>query len=372
MKILIADQYSELGGAQRVLLELLPAIEREGWEIVLALPGDGALRKRAEERGVHCEEIACGPFGCGGKSVADYLRFAVQFPKLTMQLRRLVDQLRPDVVYLNGPRLVPAASRLGIAGPPIVFHAHSYLRHRSVAFITAQCLRRVRASVIANCQFVLEPLRECAAQAEVIYNGVPDCAGTSAKPRSGKIGIIGRISPEKGQHVLLRAARLLQGDLPETSFVIYGDAQFSDDRAGTYLRDLRRLADGLPVEFAGWREDIGDVLHGLDLLVVASLPFAEATTRVIPEAYSAGVPVVASDLPGIREILRDGETGFLFAAGEPPALATRIREVVAMHPSDIARVIGKARCEFERRFSLDAYHRRMISSLQRAGARVLA
>ena len=60
-----------------------------------------------------------------------------------------------------------------------------------------------------------------------------------------------------------------------------------------------------------WRDDIRTLLNSIDLLVVASLPFAEATTRVIPEAYSAGVPVLASNLPGISEILQDGETGFL-------------------------------------------------------------
>ena len=66
--------------------------------------------------------------------------------------------------------------------------------------------------------------------------------------------------------------------------------------------------------------------------MVPSLPLAEATTRVIPEAYSAGVPVLASDLPGIREILKDGETGFLFPAGKAGALANRIRELMSAPP----------------------------------------
>lgn len=346
MRLLIADQFSDIGGAQRVLLELLPAFRTQGWEILLAVPGQGELTRRA---GVPVADIPCGPFGCGYKTASDHLRFVHQLPVLRKRLRQLVREFGPDVLYVNGPRIVPA---LGPGLPPVLYHAHSYLKPASVAAVTRYLLRRARASVIGNCRFVLGPI----GRGEVVYNGVPDCGFAPHRQHTGRIGIIGRIAPEKGQHVFLEAARLL----PDFQFVVCGSTQFGDERAARYERELRKSTS---VEFTGWRDDIAAVLQSLDLVVVASLPFAEATTRVIPEAYSAGVPVVASDLPGIREIVSDGETGFLFQPGNAAALARRIHDAL-----NGPAVVASARRAYEERFSLDGFQRRMISSLSRLGA----
>ena len=366
MKILIADQFSEIGGAQRVLLELIPALKQEGWDVTLALPDRGGFSASAEAIGIPTIQIICGPFGCGSKSLTDHFRFARQLPRLNLQLRQAIDELRPDILYLNGPRLVPAACALGESCPPVVFHLHSYLRRRSLAFLTGRSLRRSRASVIANCDFVLDPLRPYLSHTEVIYNGVPDHLSRLPKRSTGQIGIIGRISPDKGQHVFVQAARLVRRTLPHLNFVVCGDPQFSDPKASAYAQDLRQHAADLPVTFTGWCDDIGDILHRLDLLIVASLPYAEATTRVIPEAFSACVPVLASDLPGIREILKDGQTGFLFPPGNAGALANRIREITTLPAVELHRITKNARCEFQKRFALPAFHHRMLSSLEKA------
>lgn len=373
MKILIADQFSELGGAQRVLLDLLPALGSQGWKCVLAVPDQGSLIARAQDLGVQCERITCGPFGCGSKSFADVLRFSRQFPELRTQFRNLLDQHKPDVFYVNAPRLVPAAGSLGNQIPPILFHAHNYLR-RGYAQLTGRFLRRARASVVANCDFVLQPLRQYLAGSavEVIHNGVPDCGPPKPRALTGRIGMIGRICPEKGQKVFVDAARIVAPYLPHSTFVICGATQFSDPTSEAYSKEVRERAAGLPIQFTGWRDDIADVLRTLDLLVVPSMPLAEATTRVIPEAFSAGVPVLASDLPGICEILKDGETGFLFPPGKAGALANRIREIMSAPPQTLAVVTAKARRQFEERFSIDVYRRRMIQSLERVGARALA
>ena len=370
MKILILDQFSELGGAQRVLLELLPAFQREGWTTLLAAPGGGPLRTHAAELGIACREIVCGPFGCGGKSLVDHIRFGAQLIPMRKQLRLLVQEFDPDLLYVNGPRLVPAACSLGAYAPPIVFHSHSYLKPAYLASATGFFLRRTRATILANCRYVLDPLRGYVQDisAEVIYNGVADCGFRAERRRTGRIGIIGRISLEKGQRVFVEAAAHVHRSFPGSSFVIAGATQFGDLPAEKYFTDIRELARGSPVEFIGWQEDVGEVLRTLDLLVVASLPKSEATTRVIPEAFSAGVPVVASDLPGIREILVDGESGFLFPAGDSVALGNRIREILTMAPERLAGVACTARRTYEERFTLPDFHRRIISSLKRVGA----
>ena len=104
MKLLIADQFSEIGGAQRVLLDLLPAFRREGWDILLAVPQPGDLTRAS---GLPFETIPCGPYGCGRKTITDYLRFVKQMTPLRRRLQEIAAGFRPDVLYVNGPRIVP-------------------------------------------------------------------------------------------------------------------------------------------------------------------------------------------------------------------------------------------------------------------------
>src|SRR5205814_128322 len=132
----------------------------------------------------------------------------------------------------------------------------------------------------------------------VVYNGVaeiPFLRREFGRKREWRIGLVGRIAPMKGQTDFLRAAALLSPVLADARFVICGAPMFSEP---DYVREVQVLANGLPVEFLGWRNDVGAVLAGLDLLVVPSTA-AEATTRVILEAFSAGVPVVAYAVGGI-------------------------------------------------------------------------
>ena len=126
---------------------------------------------------------------------------------------------------------------------------------------------------------------------------------------------------------------------------------------GSYAEEMYRLASRLPVDMLGWRSDVAAVLRDLDILTVPSTP-AEATTRVILEAFSAGVPVVAYAAGGIPEIIRDGENGFLVPECTPEALARRIDDARGCDLRSIAR---RAREEWERRFRIDRYRSEMLA-----------
>jgi glycosyltransferase involved in cell wall biosynthesis len=112
-------------------------------------------------------------------------------------------------------------------------------------------------------------------------------------------------------------------------------------------------SDGLPVEFAGWQDDIGAVLSNLDLLVVPSR--IDSTPRVILEAFAAGVPVVAFPSGGIPEILKDGETGFLTAADTAKALAVRIADILTMPQAQLNSVVEQAYQSWQDNFTLEHY-----------------
>src|SRR5512144_625954 len=140
MNILFVDQFSDLGGAQQNLLDLLPAIRNRGWKGLLAAPGAGPLAARAREYGMPYEELACGPFRSWKKSAVDVLRFALQAPGLTRRIAQLARAADAHLIHVNGPRVLPAACRA--AGRiPLVFHCHNLLRRGYPATLVGRALR---------------------------------------------------------------------------------------------------------------------------------------------------------------------------------------------------------------------------------------
>ena len=294
----------------------------------------------------------------------DVARFGIDLPRQVLRIASLVSKHRINLIYVNGPRLLPAAA-LAARGVPVVFHAHSLVTGERAARLTRWALRSSNASVIAACRFVLEPLaavlgtgRSC-----VIYNGVApvECVRRRRKDNDPwRVGVIGRIAPEKGQLEFVQAARLL---LPQQrcEFVVCGDALFSNPQ---YSRRVRAEAEGLPVEFTGWRNNIREVLSTLDLVVVPSAA-VEATTRVIPEAFSAGIPVVAFPSGGIPEIIEDGVTGVLSAPASRD-LAAKLLELFSRDGALLDCISARAQAAFAARFSLERYRSEVLNVVGRA------
>jgi glycosyltransferase involved in cell wall biosynthesis len=382
-RILFVEQFSELGGGQRNLLDLLPAVMDRGWKAIVAAPvdalvdatrdaqgvlgahgkGPGGLLEKARALGAETARIGIGNYSAGRKTPAEAARFLLD----TIALGRWISRQDFDLISVGGARLMPAAAR-GAKGRTVVFQSQHFLGKAYAVAITARAIRRAQATVIANSRYVASQYGEAidADKVHVVYNGVAEIPfGESMRReswnqvrRAPRIGLIGRIAAMKGQTDFLRAAAVISREWPDAKFVICGAPMFTPR---SYVEEVTRLARGLPVEFPGWREDVGAVLADLDL-VVAPSSAAEATTRVILEAFSAGVPVVAYAAGGIPEIVRDGDNGFLVPECEAGALARKILEVVRM---DLSGVAKRARCDWERRFTIARYQREMTELMAR-------
>ncbi|MGC4083749.1 MAG: glycosyltransferase family 4 protein [Vicinamibacterales bacterium] len=168
---------------------------------------------------------------------------------------------------------------------------------------------------------------------------------------SGKtvVGLFGRLSPWKGQHVALEAL----AELPDVHLLLVGDALFGETQ---YEQTLRRRCDDLSltdrVHFTGFRHDVPQLMKSVDIVVHASTA-PEPFGRVIVEGMLARRPVVATRAGGVEEIVRDGETGLLVTPGDPRALASAIRSLLDRH--DTANcMVAAARADAERRFTVDA------------------
>jgi glycosyltransferase involved in cell wall biosynthesis len=192
--------------------------------------------------------------------------------------------------------------------------------------------------------------------------------GLFARPPAQVVAAAGRLSSEKGFEHLVEAARLLAGDHPETGFVLFGD--------GLLREPLRRqiAAAGLEGRFvlAGFRDDLDRLLPFVDVLAVSSL--TEGLPNVILEAMAAAVPVVATAVGGVPELVEDGATGYLAPPADAAALAERLGRL--LHSDTDRQAFGQAgRRRVARHFTFDAQaraYRELFESLTGAAVRQAA
>jgi glycosyltransferase involved in cell wall biosynthesis len=135
-----------------------------------------------------------------------------------------------------------------------------------------------------------------------------------------RIAYIGQLAPHKGVHMLLQAFRLLAGE--KISLKIYGNLNSSKRYVESLLKQARHDAR---IEFCGTFRpaDIAKVYRSIDVLVVPSAWY-ENSPNVILEAFAHRTPVLASNLGGMKELIKDGQNGLLFEPGNPEDLAVKI------------------------------------------------
>ena len=326
---------------------------------MVGIPGSGKLFELVRRAGFEVERIDRWRHKSAGK-LAEAPRFLAHTMRLARDIRKLADRVGPDLVYLNGPRLVLAAALAGLKYP-VMFHSHSWLPPGWSRTVTGLALRWINARVVANCGFVAGQWRRYvpAERISTIWNGV---AGPAEMPPSRpagppRIGCIGRISREKGQLEFVAAAARIHESLPECRFAVYGEAMFGDPDAHGYAAEVRSAAAGLPIEFRGWAEDVYRAFAELDLVLVPSVG-PEATTRVILEACAAGVPVIAFDTGGICEVVRNGVTGILVRSVEE--MARESTALLTGDPGPRESMVRAAREEWQRRFTKARFHEQLI------------
>jgi glycosyltransferase involved in cell wall biosynthesis len=222
---------------------------------------------------------------------------------------------------------------------------------------------------VANCQAAASRLlAEGVPQGKVrvIPNGVEAHAHRAPDRRAlpRRVVVVANLRREKGHDVLLRAAADVVRAFPDARVELVG--------GGPELPALRRLADELGLErvvsFLGHREDVTSRLDAADLFVLPSR--SEAFPNAMLEAMAAGLPVVASDVGGVREVVRHAATGLIVPAGDAGALASAIRRLMADPPfahglGDAARTEVIARYSFDR--MIDQFEALYLTELARGG-----
>jgi glycosyltransferase involved in cell wall biosynthesis len=362
MRILFLDQYAELGGAQLGLLDLLPGIREAGWEAHVALPGEGPLTPLLRAKGAEVHSIGLGHYPPGRKSLADGIRFMTGLRAVAAEVRALAERLDPGLIYVKGPRLLPAVAAARLRRP-ILFHAHSQVPASSGGVAARAALLRSGGALVAASRFLADIWSPYArGPVRVIYSGIEGAPAPIARRPSGgpRIGLIGRIDAQKAQKEFVLAAGELAGMWPEAEFVLCGDVLFGDARAERYKQEVLELAPS-SLRYLGWRDDVYEVLPRLDVLVVPSANEG-GIPRVVLEAFVARVPVLALASGAIPEGVADGENGFLLRSAAAPEIARRLRELIP-EPQRLEAVAEAGYRLWQEKFTVRRYREEICAAI---------
>jgi glycosyltransferase involved in cell wall biosynthesis len=338
---------------RRRILQVIATLERSGAEKQLALLARGLAR---DEFDVHvCTLRPGGPYaeelsraGIAVSSVAQQWKYD---PAAWWRLKRAIARLEPDLVHTwmftanaYGRTAARAAGvRRIVASERCV---DSWKAWHQLA-IDRRLAKRTDA-VVVNSRGVEEFYTQQGIAPEklrLIYNGIGPapvsdvghdalCRELGLPAGSRLIGAIGRLWHQKRFKDVIWAADLLKVIRKDVHLLVIGDGPLRADLE--LFRDNCHIADH--VHFLGARNDVMRLMPHFDLLWLASS--FEGLPNVIMEAMSAGVPVVATDIWGNRELVVHGETGFLVPVGDRAGLARWAYKI--LEDSALAKRLGEA------------------------------
>lgn len=331
-KILFISSGSELGGGEKNIFDIAGYIlKNKKYEVSAIVPSEGLLAEKFREIG--CNVNVC----------------SLSLLKLN-KLRKIIKKEQPDLVHIQGlkasfagrivTRIMEIPCINGVHGLHY-FYYKNFIKGKAY-LIVDRFLRRWTDGFICASKSVYDrvvgPLKVDKSKVWLIYNGI-DCDSIAmpdaniAQNRKPVI-CVGRLQRPKGQIYLLKAVPLINQNLNDVQYLFVGDGEDKDDLQ-SYIKD-----NGLGncVSFTGFTSNVLDLMRNSSILVVPSL--WECLPYVILEAMAVELPVVATNVGGIPEIVVDGETGILVPPEDENALSEAITKL--LNDTELCAKMGKA------------------------------
>ncbi len=327
MKILLVCPYDwhAPGGVQVHVRQLADELGSRGHRTTILAPGS----RPSEDAGVR---IVGRPVRVPYRGTVAPISFS---PGSWRRIRSAMRSFDPDVIHAHEP-LTPSTSMLAVlaASAPVVATFHASLDRSRLMELAGPVLRQVSGRIdaaVAVSEAAAAFLRRVVdVPLEIVPNGVDVRAfahpgrPVEGLPAGPKILWVNRLDPQKGFEIMLRAFEELASEIPDVHLLVAGDG-----------RD-RVLLRSLPSELRSRILRLGTVphaelprYHAAADVAVSPATGQESFGIVLVEAMAAGVPVVASDIAGYREVVRDGVDGLLVPPNDANALAAAIRRVLS-------------------------------------------
>jgi glycosyltransferase involved in cell wall biosynthesis len=310
-------------GASKYYLNTIPLLNKNNFKTILCVLRErDSLTKQFEDKGISISHLGRNKFD----------------PTTLFDILKIIRKEKINIIHAHGY----GASNFGrlarmINKTAIIVHAHDddskYPFHQKVAdFLLGRFTDKAIAVSASVKEASVKKRRIAEEKVLVLHNGIyleafstPEKERVDIermrlgiKPGHPVVGTVGRLGVEKGIKYLLQAAVQILKASPDTVFLLAGD--------GPLMEGLKTLSEKLGVDqnvvFAGFCRDIPAVLSIVDIVATPSL--TEGSPLAVLEAMAMGKPIVASNVGGIKEILKDGETGLLVPSEDPSSLAEKI------------------------------------------------
>jgi len=385
-RVAVLESGTGIGGAEINIIQIDGHLKNYGWDMLVLVPGPGLLTTELEHHHIAWRQYPAlnfhsTSFYLGHHKVLD--PFAILYDSFLIgwHARAIARILRQEQVTVLHTNSILSHLSGGLAarwsGVPCVWHMQDIVDPHSGLGLFRPLLRwlarRVPKSVVCISRAVAEQFgaSETASWIRVIYNGVDTDVFTPDGPapyqsqwRAGGfdfvVGQIGRVTPWKGQAIVIAVAECARNEGFPIRFVIIGDDGYG---LPGYLSRLKSMvnAQGLEVyvTFSGWLANVPDALRSLDLLVHPTLepePFGLA----VAEAMACGRPVIVSDHGGAQEVVGPPECGTRVPPGDVQAFWRAIRQ--AFFDRTAARLQGaRARERVQLNFGLESFVEQMAN-----------
>lgn len=381
MNLLSVIHYPVFGGPHNQALRLTAPLRRAGVETSVLLsdePGDAAERLWAA--GVDVITMPLHRLRATPHPLTQ-LRFAACFWPEVGAIRTVVRERSIDVVQINGLVNPHGATAAWLEGVPVVWQLLDtrppmllrraimplVTRLADVVMSTGRAVGRVHPGAEAlgdRLHIFFPPVDPEAFAVEDVDQGAGR-AEFGFVPEDLVMGTVGNLNPQKGHEYLIRAAAIARARQANVKLLIVGA---SYDTHRKYERGLYRLSTelglvvGRDVVFAGPRADVRPALAAMDVFVLTSVPRSEGAPTVVQEAMMMGLPVVATDVGAVPEVVEDGVTGYIVPPLDPQAIAKAalrlLRDAVlreSMGSAGRERAVGRFSVERCAQVHLQAY-----------------
>jgi glycosyltransferase involved in cell wall biosynthesis len=365
-RVLLLRSSAGFHGPERQMLQLAKHMRREGFQLEIlalyrrneAMPLIHPLIERARNHGLNAEQLE-------GKAKLS--------PKDVLYIAQRLKSGQFSLIHTHGYKANilggMAAKLAGVKSVATVhLHTETTYRLRLYKIIDLLALRffpkviavseNLRQYLIAN---GLPPKKVVtihnAVDLEIFASGVSFCNDKALKNRLGIgsdqyiVSIIGRLTSQKGHRYFLESAKRILEVLPETRFLIVGDGPLREELEGLSLS----LGVAQAVCFLGYQQDIATLMGISDVIVMSSLK--EGLPYVLLEALALARPVVGTQVGGIPEVIKHGETGLLVPPKDSKGLAEAIIRVLR-NPEEAARLGERGRKLVSREFNVETMVRK--------------
>ncbi len=343
MRVLFVHSGADLYGASRSLLRLSTRLHSDGHEVMVVLPYEGPLLDRLRAQDVRAEIHRALPIVTRSsiRSPRGLAQLALNIPRSTRWLDRLIRRFRPDVVHTNTALILTPGLAARFAGIPHVWHVREFFSEfpsfwkKYQWYMHGLADRIVCVSGAVAGQFHPEIRSR---KVTVIHNGIPQSEFSGADPDRVRafrercnlnghfvVGVVGRIKfGRKGQESVVRAAQQLRERYPHVRYVFVGSPFPGNE---SHLENLHDLIRDCGVDdriiLSGESHDMSAAYSSFDISVLPSaLP--EPFGGIVIESMAMGKPVIGTNIGGTIEQIDDGVTGFLIEPDRPDLLADAI------------------------------------------------